>query len=486
MIFDAESNCLIDTSTGAVIPLQEGDILPPEASARVALPPPPPPIRPVPPAAASSNSSYDADRRLAEQLARSELASFPSDYEDSYYYRGAGTIAASPGRAKSDGGNQPDIELPSRSTNTTNSPAAGKAGYTSILAQFNPRNLLPSSKRGAQPEDDFSYMLDNVSPLENELLDLHTKGGVGSAPADPAQHSQDWLFARSLQSIEFEMADEVLEAREGMRIGRDFNGKEYRASSCRRQFLTLSTLICLVQICLVISMIEIDGFAPTTQNPMYGPPVTTLVRFGAKETGLIVYRKQWWRLFSAIMLHAGVLHLVSNVFIQLRVGGYLNLVYGTPKWLTIYLVSGVFGNLMSCCFLPDSVGVGSSGALLGMLTSWIVWIIYRWKKIPPESRGQRNCQLMIVVVAVAVTLGMSFSSYVDWAAHFGGAVQGLLLALFFLSNELDNQRNKMILRVSSLSASIVLFSVAVWYVATQAHPTSAYFGLWDANDDFTK
>jgi hypothetical protein len=34
--------------------------------------------------------------------------------------------------------------------------------------------------------------------------------------------------------------------------------------------------------------------------------------------------------------------------------------------------------LRSCCFLPESVGVGSSGALMGMLSSWVVWIIFRW------------------------------------------------------------------------------------------------------------
>ena len=32
----------------------------------------------------------------------------------------------------------------------------------------------------------------------------------------------------------------------------------------------------------------------------------------------------------------------------------------------------------SCCFLPESVGVGASGALMGMLSSWVVWIIFRW------------------------------------------------------------------------------------------------------------
>jgi len=147
------------------------------------------------------------------------------------------------------------------------------------------------------------------------------------------------------------------------------------------------------------------------------------------------------------------------------------LIFGTSKWLTIYFLSGIFGNLMSCCFLPDSVGVGSSGALLGMLTAWIVWIVFRWKKIPPECRGQRNCQLGVVIASVAITLGMSFSEYVDWAAHFGGALQGLLLSTSFLSNELDVVWRRKFLRIFTGISSVTLFIAALCYLAIRVSPT---------------
>ena len=53
-----------------------------------------------------------------------------------------------------------------------------------------------------------------------------------------------------------------------------------------------------------------------------------------------VYEKQWWRLLSAIVLHGGVWHILPNAIIQLRVGGYLNLVFGTPMWFMIYFTAG--------------------------------------------------------------------------------------------------------------------------------------------------
>lgn len=125
-------------------------------------------------------------------------------------------------------------------------------------------------------------------------------------------------------------------------------------------------------------MVQDDGYAPKSENPLLGPPATTMVRYGAKQAGLIKYKSEWWRLLSAVMLHAGIMHIVTNVFIQFRVGGYLELIFGTFEWAIIYFASGIFGNICSCIFLSDSVGVGSSGAVLGMLCAWLVWIIFRW------------------------------------------------------------------------------------------------------------
>jgi rhomboid protease GluP len=102
----------------------------------------------------------------------------------------------------------------------------------------------------------------------------------------------------------------------------------------------------------MIAAIQMGGYAPRWENPMIGPPATTLVRFGAKEAALIIIKSQWWRLVSPIMVHSGILPMLPNVAIQLWVGGYLNLVYGSWKWFWIYLVSGVFGVMTryrSCC-----------------------------------------------------------------------------------------------------------------------------------------
>lgn len=322
--------------------------------------------------------------------------------------------------------------------------------------------------------------------MQQELIDLRMDDLEADVlpTTEEAQHGwmDDFTMARALQAMEFEIGEETQAGRQRRRG--DFDSKEYSASSCKRQLVTISTLILLAQIGVLIAMIQDDGYAPRDENPLVGPPATTMVRYGAKEAGLLVYRHEWWRLFTPIFLHAGVVHILSNGIIQLRVGGYLNLVFGTPQWLFVYFASGIYGNMLSCIFLPDSVGVGSSGAVLGMLSAWLVWIVFRWKKVPQECRTQRNCQLVMVTAAITLTLVFSFSKYVDWAAHFGGAIQGIIAGIMALTHELDNFYTKWGLRLVSITLFALSFSWALVIIMTKLEPSKDNFSLYEENDDW--
>lgn len=104
--------------------------------------------------------------------------------------------------------------------------------------------------------------------------------------------NQDWKLANLLQTLEFEIAENNYH-RENYH---DFESKEISASnSIKRQLLTFSALICLVQIILLICMVETDGFASSKENSSMGPPAYALVRYGAKESALIVYKTEIWR-----------------------------------------------------------------------------------------------------------------------------------------------------------------------------------------------
>jgi rhomboid protease GluP len=173
------------------------------------------------------------------------------------------------------------------------------------------------------------------------------------------------------------------------------------------------------------------------------------------------------------MLHWGFFHLALNLMMQLTVGSYLNLLYGSPRWLCVYFVSGVFGELASCCFLPSHVGAGSSGAIMGLLTSWLVWIFFTLirKKFQDKMKWRL---LMVVIAPVVIILSISFVPSIDWAAHFGGALQGLLCGIILFTDEISckDKTKVMVTKLVASIASLGLFASALYYVIVRLPVTS--------------
>ena len=117
--------------------------------------------------------------------------------------------------------------------------------------EYDDEVLKPSpllEKLGRHHRDYSNIPAGGESKMQQELLELNMDNPNADLPEVPEEERgwlEDMTLARALQALEFEMAGQTYEAR--MRR-EDFNGKEVRASSCKRQLLTLSTLICLIQV----------------------------------------------------------------------------------------------------------------------------------------------------------------------------------------------------------------------------------------------
>lgn len=121
-------------------------------------------------------------------------------------------------------------------------------------AEYAPENedvesRLPQSTRGGgytSPTHQSTASRAGKS-LEEEYIEMHSlyPGAEEAAGEDDHAGDPDWTLARALQGLEFEIVQDTLHDP----ISDDFNEKEYRASSCKRQLMTASTFICLVQVC---------------------------------------------------------------------------------------------------------------------------------------------------------------------------------------------------------------------------------------------
>jgi len=121
----------------------------------------------------------------------------------------------------------------------------------------------------------------------------------------------------------------------------------------------LSIAFSLVQTIVLIAMMVKCSVAPFRINPMIGPYPDGLDYWGAKNAYKIVNDGESWRLLSNILLHGGVIHLISNVAVQLDTCAFWEKEWGSACWFAVYIASGLGSSIMSVMFKPNNISVGS-------------------------------------------------------------------------------------------------------------------------------
>jgi membrane associated rhomboid family serine protease len=152
-----------------------------------------------------------------------------------------------------------------------------------------------------------------------------------------------------------------------------------------------------------------------------------LFRLGAKYGPAIIYGGQWWRLVTAMFLHAGLLHIGLNLWCLFDIGPIAESLFSGAKFIVIYLVTGVFGFLLSLWWSPGALSVGASGAILGLI-GLLIGASFHQGSLGREFRGS-----LVRWVIYIFVFGLFFA--VDNAAHIGGLASGFLLGYFVPAGE---------------------------------------------------
>lgn len=152
-----------------------------------------------------------------------------------------------------------------------------------------------------------------------------------------------------------------------------------------------------------------------------------LTTFGMKVNELVA-AGETWRLFTAMFLHIGALHLLSNLYALYVLGPMVEGYYGHARFLAIYLVGGLTGSVASYAFSAAS-SAGASGAIFALIGATTVYFL-RYRDNFGE-RGRIIIQNMFLVIAVNLLFGLSVPFIDNWG-HMGGLVGGALVALGLL------------------------------------------------------
>jgi rhomboid protease GluP len=150
-----------------------------------------------------------------------------------------------------------------------------------------------------------------------------------------------------------------------------------------------------------------------------------LFRLGAKSP--YIFAGQWWRLVTAIFLHAGLLHIGFNLWCVLDLGPEVESLFSTTKFIVLYLATGVAGFLLSLWWSPMGMSVGASGAILGLI-GILIGASFHHGHLGKEYRGRLWRWVIYIFI-----FGLFFR--VDNAAHLGGLVSGALLGYLVAEGE---------------------------------------------------
>lgn len=148
---------------------------------------------------------------------------------------------------------------------------------------------------------------------------------------------------------------------------------------------------------------------------------------GAAYTPLIIEGGETYRLFTSMFLHFGISHLINNMLVLFVLGSRLERVTGRVRFLAIYLLGGLSGNVLSM-FLElrqndYSVSAGASGAVFAVMGA-MIYIVIRNR----GWLGDLSMRQILIMALFSLYFGFT-SSGVDNAAHVGGLIAGFVLAV---------------------------------------------------------
>ena len=160
---------------------------------------------------------------------------------------------------------------------------------------------------------------------------------------------------------------------------------------------------------------------------------------------------EYYRLLTAAFLHAGVFHVLLNMFALAQLGPVLEAALGRLRFTGLYVLSALGGSVLSYLMSdPLALGVGASGAIFGLFGAYYVVV----RRLGGETRS--------IVTLLAVNLVITFAvPIIDWRAHLGGLATGAIVAAAFAYVPRGPSRG----RLQALACSAVLLVLVAAVVA---------------------
>ena len=150
---------------------------------------------------------------------------------------------------------------------------------------------------------------------------------------------------------------------------------------------------------------------------------------GAMVTARVLMDGEFYRIFTAMFIHAGIEHLVNNMLMLIAVGAIVEQYTGHGFYVILYLLSGLFGNLLSMAYEISNnlnwVSVGASGAIMGATGFMVIWLIIN-RRILFKNK---NLVVRLALLGIFLVYACFFQEGANTVAHLGGLLTGMVLGI---------------------------------------------------------
>lgn len=180
----------------------------------------------------------------------------------------------------------------------------------------------------------------------------------------------------------------------------------------------ISTVLILILLALVYSR---EGLAPSLH---------TQLALGALNPNAVWQDGEWWRLFTAPLMHGSLSHIIGNAIVLAVIGFVLEPLIGSAWFGAIFFVGALGGALGSLLYNASHiVGTGASGAILALVAATFVFSLH-------DKASARSSRMQVISVRLAVPailpMFTTASSHIDYNAHAGGALAGIVMGLVLM------------------------------------------------------
>ena len=142
------------------------------------------------------------------------------------------------------------------------------------------------------------------------------------------------------------------------------------------------------------------------------------LNFGAKSN-ILIEQGQVWRLLTCAFLHSGLVHIACNMYSLYIIGPQIQQIYGTKKYLIIYIISCITSSLLSYFMSPNSISVGASGGIFGLMGALLAFAI-----IERHTIQKKYISSLIQIIVINLFIGLSIKN-IDNFGHIGGLIGGI-------------------------------------------------------------